>query len=261
MRVPVAILLLLLPTVCNLTAQEMVYQPGEKVEYVIQYGFINGGLATLELTEDICCDQQTTYHTVLTGITTGLADAIFQVRDKYESYMDTATKLPLKSVRDISEGKYKRYNVVMFDRETRSDSAIVNSDLTGQYVVQHDIHDILSCFYWFRNNILPYQVDTMKIGDSVTINTWFTDEFFPIIMVYYGTEEIKTKAGKINCYKFGPVCEIGRLFKSEDAISFWFSADANYLPVKIRFDIVVGAFEVNMTHYEGLKYPLDIKNK
>ncbi len=261
MRTTVAILLLSLLTVCGLTAQETVYQPGEKISYVIQYGILNGGLATLELSDDTCCGLDKTYHTVLTGRTTGLADAIFQVRDVYESYMDTASKLPVKSVRDISEGRYKRYNVVMFDRDTRSDSAILNSDLTGIHVAQHDIHDILSCFYWFRNNILPYRIDSMRIGDSVTINTWFTDEFFPIIMIYYGTEEIKTKAGKINCYKFGPVCEIGRLFKSEDAISFWFSADDNYLPVKIRFDIVVGAFEVDMTRYEGLKYPLDIKNK
>jgi hypothetical protein len=261
MRATIAILFFSLLIVKNLAAQEMVYQPGEKVEYLIQYGFINGGLATLELKKDTCCGLKTTYHTRLTGATTGLADAIFQVRDVYECYMDPVSKLPIKSIRDISEGRYKKYNVVMFDRETRSDSAVLNSDLTGQHVVQYDIHDILSCFYWFRNNILPYQIDNMKIGDTVTINTWFTDEFFPIIMIYYGTEEIKTKAGKINCYKFGPVCEIGRLFRSKEAISFWFSADANYLPVKIRFEIIVGAFEVNMTNYEGLKYPLDIRNK
>ena len=101
----------------------------------------------------------------------------------------------------------------------------------------------------------------MKTGDTFTINTWFTDEYFPITLRYQGIEEIKTKAGKLKCYKFNPVCEIGRLFKSEDGLSIWFSADRNYLPVKIRFEIFVGAFEVDMYSYEGLKYPLEFKTK
>jgi len=77
---------------------------------------------------------------------------------------------------------------------------------------------------------------------------------------YVKTEEVKTKLGKIKCHKFNPVTEKGRLFKTEEDVSFWFTADKNYLPIKIRFDIFVGAFTVEITNYEGLAYPLDIKN-
>jgi hypothetical protein len=41
----------------------------------------------------------------------------------------------------------------------------------------------------------------------------------------------------------------------------WFSADENFLPVKIRFDIFVGAFYVEMTSYEGLGKPLNFIDK
>jgi len=74
-------------------------------------------------------------------------------------------------------------------------------------------------------------------------------------------EEVKTKAGHIMCHKFNPVTETGRLFKTEEDVSFWFSADKNFLPVKIRFDIFVGSFNVEMIKYEGLKYPLETKKK
>jgi hypothetical protein len=57
------------------------------------------------------------------------------------------------------------------------------------------------------------------------------------------------------------VTETGRLFKTEEDVSFWFSADKNFLPVKIRFDIFVGAFTVEILNYEGLVYPLGIKKK
>jgi hypothetical protein len=55
------------------------------------------------------------------------------------------------------------------------------------------------------------------------------------------------------------VTEKGRLFKTEEDVSFWFSADKNYLPVRIRFDIFVGAFTVEIVSYEGLAYPLEVK--
>ena len=95
----------------------------------------------------------------------------------------------------------------------------------------------------------------------ITIMTWFTDELYPIRLRFVGMDEVKTKVGKIKCYKFNPVTEVGRLFKDEEAASFWFSADKNYLPVKARFDIFVGSFTVDLISYEGLSTPLDIKVK
>jgi hypothetical protein len=60
---------------------------------------------------------------------------------------------------------------------------------------------------------------------------------------------------------FNPVTETGRLFKTEEDVSFWFSADKNYLPVKVRFDIFVGAFTVELNGYEGLAHELAVKKK
>jgi hypothetical protein len=239
--------------------QVLSYLPGEKVNYIIHYGVITGGIATLELKKDSSYGRDL-WHSVIIAKTTGMADAIFRVKDIYESYIDPVTELPVRSIRNISEGRYRRYNVVLFDHKSRRDSAILTSDLTGIHITQQGIHDILSCFYWFRNHILP-EIDSYKKGDMITVMTWFTDELYPIRMKYYGEEEVKTRAGRIKCYKFNPVSEVGRLFKTEEDVTFWFSADKNFLPVKIRFDIFVGAFMVEMTNYEGLKYPLDIRKK
>ncbi len=42
----------------------------------------------------------------------------------------------------------------------RADSAILTSDLTGKHIAPQGIHDILSCFYYFRNHILPVDRQT-----------------------------------------------------------------------------------------------------
>lgn len=235
------------------------YQTGEKIYYTVQYGIITGGVASLELTSEMLNGKEV-WHSKFTARTTGLADAVFKVLDIYESYIDPGTELPIKSIRNIREGRYRKYNEVLFDHETRLDSTILTSDLTGIHIAQKGIHDINSCFYYFRNNILPYAT-SMKKGDMVTIMTWFTDQLYPIRLKYMGTDEVKTKAGRINCLKFNPVTEKGRLFKTEEDVSFWFSADKNFLPVKIRFNIFVGAFTVEITSYEGLVYPLNIRKR
>ena len=249
------IILLLFPA----AGQIISYQPGERVNYVVHYGAINGGEAFLEIVRDTSFGREL-WHATMDAKTTGMVDALFRVRDIYEAYIDPDTELPVRSIRNIREGRYKRYNVVLFDHASRQDSAILTSDLTGIHITQHGIHDILSCFYWFRNHVLP-DIKNVKRGDVIEIMTWFTDELYPVRMKYVGIEDVKTKVGRIKCHKFNPVTETGRLFKTEEDVSFWFSADKNFLPVKIRFDIFVGAFMVEVVSYEGLLYPLEIKKK
>jgi hypothetical protein len=251
------IIVLLLP-VSGIGQHPPAYKTGERINYNIHYGVITGGVASIEVFTDTLSGK-TVWHSRLEAKTTGLTDAIFRVLDIYESYVDPVTQLPVKSIRNVREGRYRRYNEVLFDHKTRPDSAILTSDITGIHITEQGIHDILSCFYWFRNVVLPEK--TLVKGEMITIMTWFTDELYPIRLRYMGTDEVRTKFGKILCHRFNPVTEKGRLFSTEEGVSLWFSADKNYLPVKIRFDIFVGSFEVEIAGYEGLVHPPEFKKK
>jgi hypothetical protein len=239
--------------------QDVSYIPGEKVTYVVHYGLIHGGYASFELFNDTLNNKEY-WHSRAIGQTTGVADAIFRIKDVYESYIDPQTDLPYFTIRNIKEGRYRRYNEVTFDHKTRSDSTIILSDRTGKHIAPPRLHDILSCFYFFRKNYLTHY-KSIKKGDLITIMTWFTDELYPIKLRYLGIEEVRTRMGKIKCLKFNPVTETGRLFQTEEDMSIWFSADKNYLPVKIRFDIFVGSITVDIISYEGLANTLEIKAK
>lgn len=242
-----------------LDGQGSSYKPGEEIHYTIQYGVITSGVGNLEVQND-SLDGKAVWHAKFSAWTTGLADVVFKVLDIYEVYIDPETELPIRSIRNVREGRYKRYNVVDFDHKTRPDSSILQSNLSGQHITQKGIQDVISCFYYFRNHNLP-EGDKMKKGDLIEFTTWFADELYPIKLRYVGIEDVKIDGGKIKCYKFNPVTEVGRLFKTEEDMSFWFSADKNSIPVKIRFDIFVGAFMVNLESYKGLMAPLDIKMK
>ncbi|MCA1756039.1 MAG: DUF3108 domain-containing protein [Bacteroidales bacterium] len=231
------------------------FRAGEKASYYIHYGILSGGVASLELREDTIFGKDVIYG-VLTGKTTGIADVIYKVRDYYHSYFDPTTLLPVKAIRDISESRYRKYNELVFDHYARPDSALVHSQLTGTHITPNPIWDIISCFYHLRENYLAsgYQ---LKEGEVITIMTWFTDELYPIRLRFKGYETVRTPFGKIECLKFNPVTEVGRVFKTEEDMTIWFSNDKNYLPIKIRFDIFVGKVTVDIEKYEGLAWPLN----
>ncbi len=250
-----ALLPLIAAALISATAQEQPYRPGEKVTYQIRYGIIGSGVATMELKEGYYKGVPV-WHAVIAGQTTGIADALYRVRDQYESYINPEDDLPLFSIRNIQEGRYRKYNEVEFDHLALSDSTVLHSDLSGRHTGPGRLLDIISSLYWFRKYHLAGGREPVQ-GESFTMMTWFADELYPITLRYNGTETIKIKGNRIRCYRFHPVTEVGRVFKTEEDMTIWFTADKNFLPVKIRFDIFVGSFHVDMTSYEGLVTPVN----
>lgn len=248
------IVFLFLFSISSLSAQktpiytdDINYIAGEKLKFIMYYGIINGGIADLTLTETTF-EGKKIHHAKMDAYTTGLTDKLFKVRDIYESYFNPETGLPRKSVRNIKEGKYKYYNEVLFDQIENK----VLSQKSGEHDVPPNILDMVSVLYQLRR----IDFTKFKSGDSFDFKTYFGDELFPFEVRYKGTETISTKLGKISCHKFVPIVEPGRIFKEEDDMSIWISNDLNKVPIRIRFEMIVGSFNCDLLEYSNLKYPL-----
>ncbi len=227
------------------------FKPGEYLEFSIHYGPIVGGkaIATLEQTP---LNNQEEYHAKMIARSAGLADLLYNVEDIYESYFNPVTGLPSKAIRNISEGDYRFYNEIEFNREEN----IVLSQKSGKIEVPEGILDIVTALYKIRR--LDYS--NYKDGNIIKITTYFDDEIFPFDIRYKGVETIKTNLGKIECIKFVPFVEPGRIFESEDDMTIWVSNDKNLLPIRIKFDLIVGSIKCDLVSYSNLKYPLTILN-
>jgi hypothetical protein len=55
--------------------------------------------------------------------------------------------------------------------------------------------------------------------------------------------------------------EPGRVFKSEDDMSAWFTDDQNFVPVRVRFELIVGSLRCDLDQYANLSYPLEVLSK
>lgn len=257
MKVRIFLLYLLLFLPPTIGAQEIFNPPikhntafkaGESLTYQLRYGFISAGIATLSLTEDIY-HHKPAFHSFSIVQTTGLADKIYGVKDVYESWFDKETNLPFKQLSNVSEGKYTKYNEVVYDRKDNS----VHSKLSGNHKVPDKILDLSSTLYYIR------RVDFSKLNENevVFVNMFFSDEIFPFRFIYKGKETIRTNFGKINCIKISPVVEVGRMFKRSDDLTIWLTDDGNHIPVLIRLDIrIVGTVNLKLVKYENIANPL-----
>lgn len=221
------------------------YKSGEKLRFVIHYGPFDGGYVDAELNK-VLFEGKEVYHSKMLAKSVGLADKLYKVRDEYQAWFDPETNLPYKSIRDISEGRYTKYNVV---RYYHSDLKVVNID-SDTFEVSPDIRDMVTVFHYIRNQ----DFENMKYDEVIKINTFFDNEIFPFDMRYRGVETIKTRMGTYECIRLVPYVEPGRIFKSEDDMSIWLSNDRNRVPIRVRFDLTVGSIKCDLIEYSGLKY-------
>ena len=218
---------------------------GEKLRFVIYYGIIDAGIVETELIS-VNNNGKETYHSKLLARTTGLADRLYKIRDEYQSFFDPATLLPYRAIRDISEGRYKRYQVDNYDH---INSKVINLK-DEVFDIPLNTRDMVSVFFFVRN------IDFSKLreGDLIKITTFFDNEIFPFDMRYRGTETIRTRMGTFNCIKLVPYVEPGRIFTKEDDMTIWISNDRNRVPVRIRFDLKIGSVKCDLIEFSGLKY-------
>lgn len=240
----------------NAQENDSAFEPGEWLKFRMHYGWLNASYATLQV-KSAHVDGVPVYHVVGKGRTTGFASVFFKVDDTYESYFDKEDGKPYKFVRKIDEGGYTKDVEINFDHE--NDKAVLNDKKNKKklnFTLQDSIQDLISAFYYLRNN---YNPDDLVAGQAITLKMLYDDDgIFDFKLKYLGTEILKTKYGKVECYKFRPLVQSGRVFKEQESLSLWVSTDDNRIPVRIKADLTVGAIKADLDGYNGLKHQFKI---
>lgn len=226
------------------------FQAGESIDYNIFYAvigiYVNAGTANFSVGVEKMA-LKPVYHVTGIGTSNSRYDWIFKVRDKYESFIDTATLQPLKFLRNVEEGGYKINENVTFNKS-------VNTAVSNKGVVKIPpcIQDVLSAIYYARN--IDYEKYT--VGDKIPFSMFLDNEVFNLYIKYLGKEEVKTRYGKFNAIKFMPLLVQGTIFSGGEKMTVWVSDDPNHIPLRIESPITVGSVKVDMMGYHNLRYPL-----
>ena len=233
---------------CGIT--NTAFQAGEQVTFYVYYKVIgtytHAGTATFTNTLETY-GSRPVYHVVGDGKTKSSYDWIYKVRDRYETFIDTATLQPLRFIRNVNEGGYKNYETITFNHTAHS--AITNK---GVFPVPDCIQDVLSAMYYARN----IDFNKYKAEDKIPFKMFLDNEVFNMYIRYLGKETIKTKYGHFNAIKFKPLLIKGTIFEGGEKMTVWVSDDPNHVVLRVESPIVVGKVLIDMMGHRNLRHPL-----
>ncbi len=226
------------------------FSANEVLTYNVFYSvigiYVNAGTATFA-THLEKLNNKPVYHVVGIGTSNSSYDWIFKVRDRYETYFDTAHLQPLKFIRNVDEGGYKKIENVTFNQQANTAST-----LKGDFKVPNCVQDVLSSIYYARN----INFNSYKVNDKIPFTMFLDNEVYNLYIRYLGKETIKTRYGKFHAIKFKPLLVKGTIFEGGEKMDVWVSDDGNHIPLRIESPIAVGSIKVDMMQYKNLRYPL-----
>lgn len=226
------------------------YKGGEKLQFRVFYNmsklWVHAGDVNFSVRDEVL-NNKPVYHVVGVGSTISSYEWFYKVRDRYETFIEKTTGLPLKFKRDVDEGGMKFTNDVLFDQSRKRAYST-----KGVYVIPNCIQDVLSAIYYARS--IDYS--HLKSGDKIPFSMFLDDKVYNLFIRYRGKEKITTRYGTFNTIKISPLLIEGTLFKGGEEMTVWVSDDLNHVPVRIESPIVVGSIKVDMVGFAGLRNAL-----
>ena len=213
----------------------------ESLIFDLKFAFAKGGEAVLTINDTIFNGKPATYYSMV-GRTTGITDKLFGVNDAYITIVDPETLLPLKSIRDIKENKYRWYNETLYYHDIDS----INSLKSGWRAVPHNLVDIISVFFYFINRHL---FENIGQGQSVTLPTFHADKISDVTIKFMGETKVETEMGELNTLILSPIVDKGKLLKRSNGLKFFISKDKK-VPVLIEFEMKLGTLKAELRSYK-----------
>ncbi|MCB0520219.1 MAG: DUF3108 domain-containing protein [Lewinellaceae bacterium] len=242
---------------CN--TSNFAFQAGEELTYKVYYNWNFVWLSAAEITFRVI-DDDDQYHYQVVGETYHTYDWFFKVRDYYDTWVQKDNLLPIMSIRNIEEGKYRLYDYLNFDQSRKTcynERGKAKNDIRERksYTLDGCMHDMLSILYFARN----IRYDDYQPGDSFPIKIFADKETWPLEVTYRGKESGKKikGLGKFDTMRFSPQVIEGEIFPKDTDMNVWVTDDSNRLPLIIESPLSVGSVKAVLKSYKGLRYSLN----
>ena len=215
------------------------FAPGERLKFEVRALSILGGYATLEVGDYTTVEGRPCTPLTARANTVFPMSAIYPVKDVQTSFFDTVDFLSWKFQNNVLEGNYKSHNLEKYDQVKHKVVRQHNDEAALTLDVAPFSQDIISCFYYFR--LLP-----MEEGKTYSIPTQSGGKNYELIVRVDKRETITVPAGTFECFRVKPLIKSETVFRNNEQIDLWVTADARHLPVKIKSGILIGSIDVDL---------------
>jgi hypothetical protein len=230
--------------------RNIAFLEGERLYFKVYYNmgriWVGAGEASFNVKgEDL--NGRRVYHIIGDGKTLKSYEWFYKVRDRYETYIDAGTLLPVRFIRNVNEGGFRIYNNVVFNQNIGQ--AVTTN---GVFPVPKCVQDVLSAIYYARN--IDY--NRYQPGAKIPFTMFLDDKVYNLYIRYIGKARIETRYGTFNTIKISPLLIEGTIFKGGEKMAVWVTDDNNHLPVRVDSPILVGSVKVDLMGFDRLRNPL-----
>lgn len=214
------------------------FRVGEQFIYSAQFNIVPAGTAELKILGHDSVNSIPVYHVQFEARTKGLAERIYKIRDRIDTWIDRENLFTHRQEKKIREGRYRTRvaSMIHYDQSI----AITNDDTIN---VDTQLHDPYSLFYYLRS--IP--LETGEILDFTAFDNNVLTEFQIKIA---GKETVLVPAGTFPCVVVEPFREGKTLFKNQGDMKIWFSDDLRRIPVQIHIKLKYGSMNLQLESFE-----------
>lgn len=230
-------------------------KPNENLLYVASYNMsgLMTQLAQVSIqTKAIQTSKKTYLQLKLEAATYTKWDSYFKIRDVFESYVDPETLKPSLYKRSTNEGGYSKIEKYIFKADGRTVNSTVKKrnkpEIQKTFTIGGSTLDVVSLVFKLRT----IDFKNVKNGQTKSFIIVFDEKEYPVTVKFMGTEMLSAgNLGTKECYKLSVAAKTNKL-KGVDKNIIWLTADANKIPVLIKFSIPVGTGQVKLSNATGI---------
>ena len=224
--------------VCPARAEVLPFSVGEKLTFILKWGFIPAGEAVLEVLPPKKINGENANHFVLTARSNSFVDPFYKVRDRIESFTDTGMTRSLHYIKKQREGSTDKDIVVTFDWDEMTAQYSNYGELIDPIPLLPGTFDPLGALFYTR---LAAGANVDEVSRPVTDGKKNVIGRARVVK----REKINVPAGTFDTYKLEPVMkDVGGVFrKSKNAkLHVWVTADSRRMLIKVKSKVIVGSF-------------------
>ncbi len=211
------------------------FRAGERLKFKVRYGIVSAGTAYLEVPEVREWNGRPVYTLVARAESNAFFSRFYKVRNRIESYWDTAGHYSWRFSENRREGGHREKNEIVFDYGKQEARYLDGRTFPIPPVVQ----DALSSFYYTRTTALP-------LGGSVVFDYHAGRKSTPLEVKVLGRQRVETPAGSFDCVVIEPMLKAGGIFKNKGRLVIWLTDDERRMPVMMKSKVTIGSISVTL---------------
>ena len=251
------ILLLALSQVAHANGGEhFPFHVGEKLTYQIFWGPFIAGRATLEVAGIEEVDGRDCYHLIAEAKTSGLADFLFHVNSRSESWLDASELFTRRYRESRTEGKHSKATETRYDYATCA--AFTTNFITGKLKnapLNGPVQDMISSLYYVRTQPLALDADS-----SFYVNVGGTN-----YTVTACPDQRKTlwlrPLGDVPALRIEPKPTLTVVAANKGRMWVWVSDDERKLPLLVFTDMKIGSAKLILYKVETANPSAEVKRR